>query len=101
MATQAMRVWLDRTTRAESALLSHSRALLPPNSPSLGWWTSEPVGVHLAATFGVPVYAADWSSNLTVLGGSPRGSATVPPPPAPPPLENKMYVAIFMSDGDN
>ena len=25
----------------------------------------------------------------------------VPPAPAPPPLENKVYVAIFMSDGDN
>jgi hypothetical protein len=66
----------------------------------MGWWTSEGDGVHLASTYGVPVYAADWSANLTVHGGAPRGSK---PPQAPPPpkLEKKLYVAIFMSDGDN
>jgi GxGYxY sequence motif in domain of unknown function N-terminal/GxGYxYP putative glycoside hydrolase C-terminal domain/FG-GAP-like repeat len=101
VATRALTVWLDPRVAAEKALLQQFLALLPPNSPYLGWWTDEGVGVRLASTFGVPTYAADFSSNLTVLGGSPRGSASVPPAPAPPPLENKIYVCIFMSDGDN
>lgn len=101
MATQAMMVWLDPRVAAENTLLSSFLALLPPTSPYLGWWIDEPTGVHAASTAGVPTFAADWSSNLTVLGGTPRGSATVPAAPAPPPLENKVYVAIFMSDGDN
>ncbi len=101
VATQAMMVWLDPRVTAEATLLSKFLALLPPTSPYLGWWIDEPSGVHAASTAGVPTFAADWSSNLTILGGTPRGSATVPPAPAPPPLENKVYVAIFMSDGDN
>ena len=100
VATQAMMVWLDPTNAAQEALLEQFLALLEPDSPYLGWWTSEGPGVQTAATYGVPVFAADWSMNLTVLGGTPRGS-TPPPAPPPPPLENKLYVAIFMSDGDN
>ena len=100
VATRAMTVWLDPRNAAEKALLGKFLALLPLNSPYLGWWLSEGDGVKFAATYGVPVYAADWSANLTVLGGAPRGS-TPPPAPAPPPLENKVYVAVFMSDGDN
>ncbi len=101
VATKAMMVWLDPRNATEATLLSKFLALLPPSSPYLGWWVDEPTGVHAASTQGVPTFAADWSSNLTVLGGTPRGSAPTPPRPAPPPLENKIYVAIIMSDGDN
>lgn len=100
VATKAMMVWLDTTNSQQQALMQQFLALLPPTSPYLGWWVDEPSGVSTASGAGVPVFAADWSMNLTVLGGTPRGSAASPPPP-PPPLENKMYIAIFMSDGDN
>jgi hypothetical protein len=100
VATTAMMVWLDPTVAAEKTMLGKFLALLAPNSPYMGWWTNEPVGVQTASTYGVPVYAADWSMNLTVLGGTPRG-ITAPTPPPPPALEKKLYVAIFMSDGDN
>jgi hypothetical protein len=101
MATQAMMVWLDPRVPAEQTLLSSFLALLPPSSPYLGWWADEPSGVHAASAAGVPTFAADWSSNLSVLGGSPRFVPVPSVTPAPPPLENKLYVAIFMSDGDN
>ena len=101
VATRSLAVWLDPRDANEHQMLSRYLALLPPNSPYLGWWANEPTGVAAAASAGVPVYAADWSSNLTVLGGTPRGSAPPPPATGPPPLEKKVYVAIFMSDGDN
>jgi hypothetical protein len=101
IATQAMMVWLDPRVAAEDTLLSSFLGLLPPASPYLGWWVDEPSGVNAASTAGVPTFAADYSSNLTVLGGTPRLSAVSGAAPAPPPLQNKIYVAIFMSDGDN
>ena len=100
VATQAMVTWLDPTVTAEASLLGQFLSLLSPTSPYVGWTPNEPAGVSKAANYGVPVYAADWSTNLTVLGGTPRGSTPAQVPP-PPPLENKVYVAIFMSDGDN
>jgi hypothetical protein len=100
VATKAMMIWLDPTVAAEKAMLGQFLSLLAPDSPYMGWWTSEGDGVKAAATYGVPVYAADWSLNLTVHGGTPRG-ITAPAAPPPPPLENKLYVAMFMSDGDN
>jgi hypothetical protein len=101
VATKAMMVWLNPANNAEKALLERFFNLLPPNSPYMGWWPDEGVGVRLASTHGVVTYAADWSANLTVLGGTPRGGFDTPAAPAPPPLENKVYVCIFMSDGDN
>src|SRR5207249_128176 len=100
VATKALVVWLDPRIAAEQTMLSKYLALLPASSAYLGWWVDEPTGVHAASVGGVPTFAADWSMNLTVLGGTPRGSAVTLPPPAPPPLENKIYVGLFMSDGD-
>ncbi|HTJ47204.1 MAG TPA: FG-GAP-like repeat-containing protein [Kofleriaceae bacterium] len=101
VATRAMVVWLDPRNASEGQLLAQFLSLCPPNSPYLGWWLDEPAGVAAASSHGVPVYAADWSSNLTVLGGTTRGDFPAPIATAPPPLEPKLYVAMFMSDGDN
>ena len=54
----------------------------------------------MTSTYGVPVFAADFSTNLTVLGAVPFNIQPPAPPPTPA-LANKAYVAIFMSDGDN
>jgi hypothetical protein len=100
IATKSLVVWLDPTNATDVTLLDEFLAGLQPNAPYMGWWTSEPVGVGEASKYGVPTYAADWSRNLTVFGGIPA-AVKAPAPPAPPALENKAYVAIFMSDGDN
>jgi hypothetical protein len=101
VATGAMCVWLDPRNASEKQLLDEFLALLPATSPYLGWWADEPTGVAEAASHGVPVFAADWSTNLTVLGGSARGGFAAPAPTAPPAIDNKIYVSMFMSDGDN
>jgi hypothetical protein len=100
VATGAAVVWLDPTVPAELSLLQSHLARLETNSPYLGWWTNENLGVAAASRYAIPTYAGDYSCNLSVLGGTPR-TLHVPPPPPPPVLANKIYVSIFMSDGDN
>jgi hypothetical protein len=100
VATGALTFWLDANNLEELALLDQFLRMLPPMSSYMGWWPNEPAGVSAASRHGVPVYAADWSTNLTVFGGVPR-IAGPPAAPRAPPLEKKAYVAIFMSDGDN
>ena len=101
VATQAAVVWLDSQQSAQLDLLAGFFANLQSNAPYLGWWVSEPSGVGTSAQYHVPVFAADWSRNLSAFGGI-RRTITPPTPPAPPALDTtKAYVAIFMSDGDN
>jgi putative glycoside hydrolase with GxGYxYP motif/GxGYxY motif-containing protein len=100
VATQAAVVWLDPTDPAQASLLRSYLGRLKTNAPYMGWWTNEPTGVSLASEYGVPTYAANYALNLTALAGV---SFPIEPPKAPPPptLENKAYVAFFLSDGDN
>jgi hypothetical protein len=100
VATASLMVWLDPRNADEKALLASILGTLQPLSPYLGWWADEGSGVGAASTASVPVFAADWGSNLTVFGGTPRG-IQVPAAPPMPALENKVYVALIMSDGDN
>ena len=101
VATQAMMVWLDPDTPDQEALLEQFLALMEPNSPYLGWWTDEGAGVQTASTYGVPVVRRRLVDEPDRPRRHAARRATPPPPPPPPPLENKLYVAIFMSDGDN
>jgi GxGYxY sequence motif in domain of unknown function N-terminal/GxGYxYP putative glycoside hydrolase C-terminal domain len=100
VATQAAVFWLDPRVAEEQALLDRFLRRMEPQAPYLGWWKNEQSGVSFTSKYAVPVYAADWSTNLTVFGGGPR-TVRVPAVPPRPPLEAKIYVAIFMSDGDN
>lgn len=101
VATQSAVVWLDSQQSAQLDLLAGFYANLQSNAPYLGWWVSEPSGVGASAQYHVPVFAADWSRNLTAFSGI-HQTISPPTPPAPPALDTtKAYVAIFMSDGDN
>jgi hypothetical protein len=100
VATQALMVWLDPRNSDEKTLLGTILSSLDPLSPYLGWWADEGSGVGAASSAGIPVFAADWASNLTIFGGTPRALA-VPPPPPKPALGNNVYIALIMSDGDN
>lgn len=100
VATRAMVVWLDPTDATENGILGSILSGLAPNAPYMGWWVNEGNGVNAASKHAVPVFAADYSRNLTVFGGAPI-PILPPPPPLTPSLANKAFVAIFMSDGDN
>jgi hypothetical protein len=93
-------VWLDPRVAAESTLLNSFLSSMGAGTVYMGWWPDEASGVTAASGYGVATVASDWSTNLTVYGGTSR-TVNVKGIPPKPPLQNKMYVAFIMSDGDN
>ncbi|MDR1121564.1 MAG: T9SS type A sorting domain-containing protein [Dysgonamonadaceae bacterium] len=98
-------VWLDPNKftgliNGEKAILEKFMKLMPQGANCLGWWTSEQDGVELGSYYGITTMASDYSVNLTFHSGTPR-TVAARPMPAKPELQNKIYVAFIISDGDN
>lgn len=93
-------IWLDPAIPAESTLLNSFLASMPAGANFMGWWPEEGPGVERSSTYGIPTIASDWCTNLTLHSGTPRTINKKPIPPKPP-LQNKLYVAFILSDGDN
>jgi len=97
-------LWLDPSNPTEAALLERFVAQMPVNGAYMGWFpndvTGEVAGTTLNSRHGVITFASDYFQNMTVLAGTER-AVTAPDPQAPPPLQNKIYVAFNVSDGDN
>jgi hypothetical protein len=95
-------VWLDPKIAAEDAILRKFLSAMPYGNGGIymGWWPEEAAGIERVSEYGISTVASDFASNLTVLGGTPR---TVNPKPIPNklPLNNKIYVSLILSDGDN
>ncbi|SEM51342.1 GxGYxYP domain-containing protein [Paenibacillus sp. OV219] len=101
MATGAAIIWLDPSVPAENTLLQSFLSGMPNGSGVyMGWWPDEAIGVQAASAYGVSTVASDFSSNLTVFSGTSR-TVNVKPIPNKPPLQNKIYVSLILSDGDN
>ncbi len=101
VATQAAVIWLDpQATTTDLPILDQYLATLQPDSPYMGWWTQEQAGVSAGSKYGVPTFAANHAQNLSALTGV-HVPITPTSPPAAPALANKVYVAMFVSDGDN
>lgn len=105
VANRAMVVFLDPATAGEGPLLSQLLADLPTPAPYLGWWPAsvngEDDGTQLTSQHGVYVIAADWCTNLTVLGGLTAPVRATQPTTPVPALANKIYVTLTMTEGDN
>ena len=100
-ACGAAMVWLDCREPAERELFGKFLADMPAgNAVVLGWYTTERSGVTTATHYGIGTMPADHFMNSTVLASGDHTIHT-PEPPATPPLENKLYVCVFLSDGDN
>jgi hypothetical protein len=93
-------IWLDPGVPGESELLNSFLSSMPAGSNYMGWWPEEGNGVTRASSYGVATIASDASTNLTVHSGMPRAVNVKPIPPKPT-LQNKIYVAFILSDGDN
>lgn len=93
-------IWLDPQIAAESQLLNSFLSSMPAGSNYMGWWPDEGPGVERGSIYGITTIASDWATNLTVHSGMPRTVNLKPIPPKPA-LQNKIYVAFILSDGDN
>ncbi|WP_221409790.1 carbohydrate-binding protein [Pseudochryseolinea flava] len=93
-------IWLDPNIANESTLLNSFLSSMPAGANFMGWWPEEGPGVQRASTYGISTIASDWATNLTMHSGTSR-TVNVKPMPAKPALQNKLYVAFILSDGDN
>jgi hypothetical protein len=100
-ACGAATVWLDCRDPGQRELFGKFLADMPAgNAVVLGWYSTERSGVTAATRFGIGTMPADHFMNATVLAGSPH-EIRVPEAPERSALENKLYVTVFLSDGDN
>jgi hypothetical protein len=93
-------IWLDPKVAGESELLDKFLSSMSPGAPFMGWWPEEAPGVTRASKYGIATIASDWCYNLSVFSGTSRIINVKPIPPKPT-LQNKIYVAFILSDGDN
>jgi hypothetical protein len=93
-------IWLDPNNAAESTVLNSFLSSMPAGAVFTGWWPEEGAGITRASSYGIATVASDYCSNLTVHSGTSR-TVTPKPMPAKPALQNKIYVAFILSDGDN
>jgi hypothetical protein len=103
VATKALVFWLDPLEPAEAALFAQILEKVRPDTPYLGWFVdgNEDPGVTLCSQNGVVVCAADYLNNATVFGGTREPSRPWQPKANMPTLQNKVYVTLTMSEGDN
>lgn len=101
VATKCAVVWLDPTVSADAATLSlFMSGMTAVDGVYIGWWPNEGGDLQWIAQYGIPVMASDFFDNATVYGGVVT-NVSVPAIPPAPPLQNKIYVSITLSDGDN
>jgi hypothetical protein len=94
-------VWLDPRTSSEKVLLDKMlKDMTPGRDIVLGWYPEERSGVGEATRYGLSTVPADFFENTTVYTAV-NNPIKIAPVPKRPKLENKVYAAVYISDGDN
>ena len=100
-ATGAAVVWLDTRIPEERDVLRKFFADMKAGEAiALGWYATERTGITTASEFGIGTMPADFFVSGSVYAGTDH-KIRIPAVPKKPELENKVYVAVFISDGDN
>lgn len=101
IASGAALVWLDpRKEEEEAVLRKFLEDMKAGESIMIGWWAEERSGIGIGTQYGISTIPADFYENTTVYAGM-SNIIRIPAVPKKPKLENKVYLAIFLSDGDN
>lgn len=101
IATRAAILWLEPNNSADKACLDkfYSGSIVG-STYHAGWWPEEGSGVGYGTQKGVPTLPSDFFENATIYAAQSKNIYT-PTVPAKPNLENKIYVMLSLSDGDN
>ncbi len=101
MASGAAFVWLDPRKEEEAIVLRKFFGdMKAGESIVIGWWAEERSGIGMGASYGISTIPSDFYENASVYAGTSH-NIQLPVVPKKPKLENKIYLAIFLSDGDN
>lgn len=101
VASGAAVVWLDPRNWPENTVLRKFMSSMEPGKSIVtGWYAEERSGIGLATEYGLSTVPSDFYENATVYAGTDH-VIDLPAVPKKPELENKIYLAIFLSDGDN
>lgn len=101
VATKSVVFWLEPDNEEERKVLDKFFDEATSGvTYNLGWWPSEDSGICYATKKGVASVPSDWFENMTVYMAGEK-KFNIPEVPAKPKLENKIYVAMAVSDGDN
>ena len=94
-------LWLDPRNAAERQLLDRFlRDLTPGRDIVLGWYPEERSGIGEATRYGLSTVPADFFENASIYSAVSR-PVKVPPVPKRQRLQNRVYAAVYISDGDN
>lgn len=94
-------IWLDPRTATEKQVMDKFlKDMTPGKAFVLGWAPEERSGVGEATRYGLSLVPGDFFENATVYTAVNKPVKIVPAPKRPK-LENKVYAAVYISDGDN
>ena len=101
VASGAAVLWLDNRIPEEKAVFQKFLGdMKAGDAVALGWYSTERSGITTVSAFGIGTLAADHFLSGSVFAGTDH-HIQIPKVPKKPELENKVYVAVFISDGDN
>jgi len=101
VAAKAFTIWLDPTNPEDKEHVKKYFAQTEAGKGCYtGWWKGEVKGVAAASEFGIPTIPSDYYENYSVFSSLSK-EIEIPEVPEKPKLENKLYVALVFSDGDN
>lgn len=100
-AVGAAVIWLDnRIPEQRDMMRKFFGDMKAGEAIALGWYTSERSGITTASEFGIGTMPSDFFMSASVYSGTDH-RIRIPLVPKMPTLENKVHVALFISDGDN
>ncbi len=100
-ATGAAVLWLDCTQKNQRDLFDKFLAdMTPGQGMVLGWFTTERSGITTVTAHGLSTVPGNFYINSTIYSGTDH-TIQIPVVPDKPELENKIYIAVYVSDGDN
>lgn len=101
-ATGSAVVWLDCVNRQQQNLFKKFLGDMEAGkSACVGFYSTERSGITTASSMGISTIPADLFCNATVWAGLDADIEFPTYKPVSSTVENKIYVAVYVSDGDN